>query len=116
MLFAKVVLGLPLRTAFDYLVPQGLEKKARPGMRVQAPFRNKNLTGYIVGLATSTDIQKVKPLYGIIDEIPVLNADLLKLTRNLSDYYLCSWGEAIETALPASLRKGRPVKILKSER
>ncbi|MFA5115918.1 MAG: primosomal protein N' [Candidatus Omnitrophota bacterium] len=113
MLFAKVVLGLPLRTAFDYLIPQGLEKKARPGMRVQAPFRNKKLTGYIVGLAAKTDIQKVKALYDIVDEAPVLNANLLKLTRELSDYYLCSWGEAIECALPASLRKGRPLAGLR---
>lgn len=114
MLFAKVVLGLPLRTAFDYLIPQGLEKKSRPGMRVQVPFRNKKLTGYIVGLAASTDIKKVRPLYGIIDDTPVLNANLLKLTRELSDYYLCSWGEAIECALPIPLRKGKPVGALKA--
>ncbi|MDD4908443.1 MAG: primosomal protein N' [Candidatus Omnitrophica bacterium] len=116
MLFAKVVLGLPLRTAFDYLIPQELEKKAKPGIRTLVPFRNKKLTGYIVGLAPETSIEKVKPIYGLIDETPVLNPCLLKLTRELSDYYLCSWGEAIESALPSPIRKGKPVDILKDAR
>ena len=115
MLFAQVVVGLPLRTAFDYLIPQGLEKKAMPGMRVQVPFRNKKLNGYIVGLATNTKIPKVKALYGIIDDVPILNSNLLKLTQNVSDYYLCSWGEAIECALPAALRKGKPAGDLKPD-
>ncbi|TRZ49499.1 primosomal protein N', partial [bacterium] len=33
------------------------------------------------------------------------------LARRLSEYYCCSWAEAIEAALPQALRKGRPVSL-----
>jgi len=33
--------------------------------------------------------------------------NLLLLTKVLAEYYYCSWGEAIETAIPDGLRKGK---------
>jgi len=111
MLFAKVALGLPIPTTFDYLIPTSLEKKAAAGTRVWVPFRNKKLLGYIVEVSRHTKIHKVKPVYDIIDEVPILNNKTLVFTRKLAEYYLCSWGEAIETALPDFLRRGKPVKI-----
>lgn len=112
MLYAKVVLGLPVEGPFDYIVPPDLENTIQSGKRVWVPFRNKKMLGYIVGTSRYTHIKYVKPLYDVIDQIPVLSKELLRLTRQIGWYYLCSWGEAIEAALPKGLRRGKKIQDL----
>lgn len=107
MLYAKVVLGIPVEGPFDYIVPTGLCKKVKAGARVRVSFGNQRLLGYVVKLSAKTSIKKLKTLSEVIDDLPVLDKNLLLLTKELSDYYCCSWGEAIETALPESLRRGK---------
>ena len=111
MLYAKVVLGISVEGPFDYSVPAGLEKVIRVGSRVKVTLRTQRCIGYVVGLSRKTYIKKVKPLLSVIDEEPILDADLLKLTRELADYYCCSWGEAIETAIPQALRSGKALSF-----
>ncbi|MFA5118013.1 MAG: primosomal protein N' [Candidatus Omnitrophota bacterium] len=110
-MFAQVHLGLPIEGPFDYSVPLEFQQKIKPGSRVFVHFRAKKMVGYVVGLSDKTDIPRVKPLLGCIDDFPVLNHELLALTREVSEYYCCSWGEAIETALPQGLRKGKLLQL-----
>ena len=110
MLYAKVVLGLPIEGPFDYTVPTDLENKISEGARVWVNFRNKKEVAYVVGLSNKTTINKLKEISILIDEEPILGEKMLLLTRQLADYYCCSWGEAIEAALPDELRKGKEVK------
>lgn len=110
MLYAKVVLGLPLDGPFDYSVPPHLSKIIKTGARVWVSFgRRDKYVGYVVMLSPRSSIAKVKDISEIIDESPVLAEDLLRLTKELSLYYCCSWGEAIESALPEELRRGRKI-------
>ena len=109
MRYAKVVLDLPVEGPFDYIVPDNLLSKARTGSRVKVGFRTMTMTGYVVGLAGKSEVKNLKPLLTVIDESPVLNAHMLALTRKLSQYYCCSWGQAIATSLPEGLRKGKPL-------
>lgn len=110
MLYAKVVLGLPIDGPFDYLVPTDLENKISVGMRVWVNFRNKKEVAYVVDLSNKTRIKKLKEISPLIDTTPILDEKMLLLTKELADYYCCSWGEAIETALPDELRKGKEIK------
>ncbi len=110
MLYANVVLGLPIDGPFDYLVPLGLEAKVSIGTRVWVNFRNKKEVAYVVELNNKTKIKKIKELISVIDTYPILDEPLLLLTKKLAQYYCCSWGEAIEAALPDELRKGKPTK------
>ena len=107
MQYAQVVLGLPIDGPFDYIVPQPLEKKIKPGQRVKVNFRGKKEIAYVVGVSGHTDIRYLKSITDIIDEAPMLDANLLALTQKIAEYYSCSWGEAIETAIPQDLRKGK---------
>ena len=107
MLYAKVVLGLPVEGPFDYLVPADLENKISVGSRAWVNFRNKKEVAYIVGLSNKTKIKKIKEISDVIDTAAVLDESMLLLTKRLSEYYCCSWGEAIEAALPDELRKGK---------
>lgn len=108
MLYAKVVLGLPLEGPFDYSVPPHLSKTIKIGARVRVSFGSRQrLIGYVVGLTHKSDIVNIKDISEIIDTSAVLSEDMLRLTKELSEYYCCSWGEVIETALPDELRRGK---------
>jgi primosomal protein N' (replication factor Y) len=111
MLYAKIVPGLAVSGPFDYIVPDELAQKISVGCRVKVNFSNRIITGYVVGLARRSKITNLKNILDLIDTIPVLDKRMLGLTRELSNYYVCSWGEAIETALPEGIRKGKPVYI-----
>jgi primosomal protein N' (replication factor Y) len=112
MLFAKVVLGLPIEGPFDYSVPEGLKEKIQPGIRCHVPFRSRNMLGYVVGVSGSSAVKGIRPLLDVIDEIPVMDDDMLTLTREVARYYFCSWGEAIEAALPKGLRNLKPIGLV----
>lgn len=111
MLYAKIVLGLPVEGPFDYLIPQNLRKIIAVGSRVTVSFGNQNFIGYVVGLSNQTKIKKLKSIEKVLDEIPIVDRNVLLLTKELSQYYCCSWGEAIEAALPQEIRKGKILKI-----
>lgn len=113
MLYARVVLGIPVEGPFDYIVPLRLAKKIKAGARVWVTFRTKRMLGYVVELTKKTAIRKLKTILEVIDDYPILDKNILSLTKQLSDYYSCSWGEAIETALPEALRRGRTIADLR---
>jgi len=111
VLYANVVLGLPIEGPFDYVVPVEWEGKISIGARVWVNFRNKKEVAYVVELNNKTKIKKLKEITAVIDETPVLDLAMLRLTKELSEYYCCSWGEAIEAALPEELRKGKEIAL-----
>jgi len=68
------------------------------------------MLGYVVGLSRKTQIKNPKRIIEILDTAAVLDKNMLSLTKALSQYYCCSWGEAIETALPQSIREGSKIQ------
>ena len=102
-----VAIPLPVRDPFTYTLENGFSQTAKVGSRVLVPFKNREIQGYIVGLSEESATGKLKPVKELIDEEPVLDSVLLKLTKWMSDYYFCSWGEAIENALPKSVKLGK---------
>jgi len=111
MLYAKVVFGLPIEGPFDYIVPACLHKNIKPGFRVLVPFGHQKKVGYVVALTRKTSIKNLRALIDLLDDAPLLGKFTLLLTKELAEYYCCSWGEAIETAIPAQLRKARKFLI-----
>lgn len=105
--FARVVLNLPVEGPFDYFIPPHLEDKIKVGQRVMVPFGPRRLVGYIVSVSNKSNIANVKPIQEIIELEPFISDEMLKLSRWLSDYYFCSWGEAIEVTVPGILRRGK---------
>jgi primosomal protein N' len=63
MLYAKVVLGIPVEGPFDYIVPDKLYKKLKKGVRAWVPFRKKRMLGYFVGINRKTKIKKIYFLF-----------------------------------------------------
>lgn len=106
-LYAKVLLNLPIEGPFDYRVPERLTKEIMPGKRVWVNFGPREMIGYVVATSPVTEIERTKPILEVVDKEPILSEEMLKLTRQIADYYLCSWGEAVAAAIPSSLKQGR---------
>jgi len=109
MLYAKIVVGLPVSGPFDYIVPEALVKILKPGSRVWISFGTRRIVGYVVALAKNSRIENLKPILELIDKRPLLDKKFILLARKLAEYYCCSWGELIETALPEGIRKGKNI-------
>jgi len=112
---AEIVLGLPIEGPFSYSVPLNMRDSIQVGKRVWVPFRNATKVGYCVGFAKESSIVGIKPIQKVIDDKPLLDDDMLKLTKWISQRYFCYWGEAIEAALPSPLKKGKTEMQRRSE-
>jgi len=108
---AHVVVGLPIEGHFDYSVEKDLQDQIAIGQRVLVPFHARRCIGCVVGVSSKTRFKRIKPILKILDQQPALSSSLLDLTKQFSEYYGCSWGEAIETSLPTGLRKGKALEI-----
>ncbi|MBM3253706.1 MAG: primosomal protein N' [Candidatus Omnitrophica bacterium] len=102
---AEVAIDIPKQDFFHYIIPDAIKTKLTIGKRVVVPFGNKERIGFIVGLLDSSPIKRLKEILAVLDDVAVLDADMLKLTKWLSEYYLCSQAEAIKAALPSLLTK-----------
>ncbi|MEM1271668.1 MAG: DEAD/DEAH box helicase, partial [Bacteroidota bacterium] len=99
----SVVLPLPVDQAYTYEVPAALVGEVRVGSRVVVPFGRRVLTGIVVGEGDAAEGRRLKPIQDVLDEEPAFTPEMLRLTRWMADYYLCSWGEAVRAALPAGI-------------
>jgi len=104
--FAEVALNLAVDRTFTYRVPPALAGEVAPGRRVRVPFRKRQITGYCVALADSTDVPRVRDVAAVLDAEPLVSAKMLELTRWLADYYACGWGQALEAAIPGGVKRG----------
>jgi len=101
-MFVEVVFPLPFRKAFTYSVPKELEEFTKIGVRAVTPFGKRTLTGFIINIPTTISLKKdeVKPITDILDDKPIFNSKTLKFYEWLSEYYLCSLGEALKLLVP----------------
>lgn len=107
-LVADVALVRPLEQTFSYLVPEPLRELIGPGHRVEIPFGkgNRKEVGFCTGLSQlTTSNRKLKEITGVVDREPIVSEHLLHLTRWMANRYLCGWGQALETAIPAGVKK-----------
>ena len=107
LLCADVAIPVPVPGPFTYTVPDNLKDKLQCGVRVRVPFRNREAVGYIVEVKEIIPRTPLKAVLQILDEKPVLNQNILNLTKWIAEYYGASWGEAIENALPKWVKFGK---------
>ncbi len=115
-LVARLVFNRPIDTPFDYLVPDGLRTLIAPGQRVKAPFGkgDRHTVGYCVALATTSEQRRLKTIDSILDRRPLVSGSMLRLTRWIADYYLCSWGQVLESVVPAGVKQQAGTRLVTS--
>ncbi len=105
MEWVRVALPLPVDQTYTYSVPEAMRTGLEVGSRVVVPFGRRVLTGVVVepGKAADADGFEAKPIDDVLDDGSAATPDLLRLTRWMAGYYVCSWGEALRAALPGGL-------------
>jgi len=105
---AGVVLARPLDTVYHYLVPEELREMVRPGQRVRVPFGagSTPTLGYVVEVGnTAPTSRRLKTISEVLDREPLIGAEMLKLTQWIGQRYLSSWGQVLESVIPAGVKK-----------
>lgn len=104
-MYAKIALPIPGKCVFDYLVPQELQAKLQPGMRVRVPFGRRMATGFCTGTSQNSDVplEKLREIHSLLDESPVVDSVMLKFTKWWAQYYYCSEGEALSATVPSEI-------------
>lgn len=106
MIYADIILPLPLDGLFTYSVPEGLAAQVRFGVRVAVPFgKTKIHVGVVVRVhGDAPQGYKVKPIMRALDAEPVVTEGQYGLWRWISDYYMSPVGEVYKAALPSGLK------------
>lgn len=105
----RVALPVPLPTLFDYLPPASGE--AAVGGRVLVPFGRGKAVGVVIEVDVPTIVgsTRLKRVLKVLDEAPLLDAELMQTLAWASDYWLGAPGEAYANALPLLLREDKPL-------
>jgi primosomal protein N' (replication factor Y) (superfamily II helicase) len=114
MLFADVILPLPLPQLFTYGVPDDLAEMAECGKRVIIQFGAKKIYTALIRKLHNNQPSgyKVKDIISVLDETPVVNEMQFKFWEWIASYYLCNIGEVYKAALPSGLKLESETKIL----
>ena len=104
MLYADLILPVPLQGLFTYAVPEGMAVGI--GCRVLVTFgRSKTYLGIVAWLGDQKpEGYEVKPILQVIDTVPTVTDPQLRLWQWISDYYLSPVGDVYKAALPAGLK------------
>ena len=102
--YAKVAVPVPLGQAFTYALPDE-SAAVRPGTRVVCELRSRRVLGVVLEVSSEPpgdiELDRIKPVHGVIDDEPALPNELLEFLMALSRYYLAPVGEVMRLALPA---------------
>lgn len=88
---------------YDYLIPEALLGKVKPGVRVTVPFSrgNRRSEGIVLGVSDRSDFDKLKPIESVLDSDPVLTPSQIRLALWMHDRFFCTVYDAVKTILPA---------------
>ncbi|KRN59107.1 primosomal protein N' [Limosilactobacillus secaliphilus] len=107
---AQVIVDVPTMQTnrpYTYQIPDRLSHQVKIGMRVIVPFGKgqREVQGFIVGLDEPTSYDgQLKPLSGLMDLTPVVNPELLELSKWMADDTYSFWISCIYTMLPNVLK------------
>lgn len=107
--FVEVALPVPLRRTFTYRLPERFINRVTVGARVAVPLGKRMLTGYVLDLLdrlpadADVDEAKIRDVSDVLDETPILTAEIIRLARWTADYYLSFVGEVLRASLPAGM-------------
>lgn len=104
-----------LRRPFSYIVPAEFDFVA-PGWRVVVPFGSSTAEGFVLSMRLSTaedDLRSLKSLSDAPDDEAWFDAEMLATASWMSEYYVCSLGEALRLFIPgkSGIKKTKTYQI-----
>lgn len=105
MVYADIILPLPLEGVFTYSVADGMTAAVMPGMRVVVPFgRSKKYIGVVLRTHGEKPSFDVKDILSLPDPHPIVTGLQLRLWQWIADYYMSPLGDVFKAALPGGLK------------
>ncbi len=116
MIFVDVILPLPLQNTFTYEVPPEFSA-IKKGIRVIVQFGQKKFYTAVVYKThqKSPKNYTAKPIINILDCQPIISNQQFKLWEWIANYYCCSLGDVMNSALPSVLKLSSETKLKISE-
>lgn len=101
--YLAIALDVPLPGLFDYWHVEPVPC----GVRVLVNFGRRVMIGMVCEVLEAPRIEatRVRAINGVLNDLPAMPADWMRLTGFAARYYHRSMGEVLMPALPASLRK-----------
>ena len=104
VLFADILLPLPLENTYTYRIPAELKDNAAFGKRVEVQFGSrKRYAGLIIDIKTEIPDYRTKEIISILDTEPVILPWQLQFWKWMANYYCCTTGEVMKAAMPGAL-------------
>lgn len=100
--YVDILLPLKISRAYTYKVPDELISQCEIGRRVLVSFgKNKFYTGIITKIHSSyEETNSIKSIEEVLDQYPIVSEIQLEFWNWLAEYYMCTIGEVMDTALP----------------
>ena len=109
-MIAQVIVDVAARQTdrvFEYHVPSDIEKEIQVGSRVVVPFGPRKVQGFVVGLSETSNFKgKMKDLLIVVDEMPPLTPELVKLSADLAQNIYSYRIKILQAMLPWVMRAG----------
>jgi primosomal protein N' (replication factor Y) len=107
--YCDVSLPVPVDQLFTYSLPETLRHRVQPGSRLVVPFGPRKLTGVILRCHDDRPEIATRDALRLIDNAPVLDAELLALGRWIAAYYCAPLGDVLRGMLPlaSDMRQGK---------
>jgi len=102
--FIDVILPIPLEHLFTYSITNAESGFLKRGMRVAVPFgKRKIYTALVYNIhQNAPEIYQAKSIHQILDEIPIVTDQQIKLWHWIAKYYMCTLGDVLRAALPSA--------------
>lgn len=111
--YANVALPLRIPELYTYRVPKEFIELVQPGIRAVVEFgRQRVITGLIDEIhQRKPEAYTTKPILDVLDAEPIVTPVQVDMMKWMSDYYLCTFGEIVNAALPSGLKLSSESKI-----
>lgn len=111
MKYVDVILPLPLDGTFTYSVPDGMEGKVVPGVRLLVPLgKSKKYIAMATRLHDDKPAFSCKPVEAVLDNTPSLLPQQMRLWQWISYYYMAPLGDVYNAAMPGGLKSTEKFK------
>ncbi len=99
-MYADLYVPFPVNGRFTYRVPEG--RVILPGCRVVVNFSGRQTVAFTAEVHNNKpEDYDVKEITSVIDDEPVFDRRLIKLSEDIASYYFSSTGEVLSLAVPS---------------
>ena len=111
--FADIALPVPIPRLYTYRLPEEMREFIVPGLRVIVQFGKKRVVTGIVDAVHENppEVYVAKPILELLDTEPIVTPQQVSAIKWMANYYMCTYGEVVNAALPSGLKLSSESRI-----